>query len=139
MENTLPPQHLHRSRLLELPRELRDQIYFWVLESIWINLGKFSRVNRCVKSTVNKSRRDNLALLRTCRQISNEIRSHWIGRVLFGIQSPESLLDVLAQVPTARVATISHGWVNRGKETMTTTRSVLGLPYHTLLLLIVVA
>jgi hypothetical protein len=136
METTLPSQHLHHSRLLELPRELRDEIYFWVLDSVWIT---FSAANRCVKPTVNKSRRYSLALLLTCRQISSEVRLHWIGRVLFDLQSPESLLDVLAKVPTARVATVSHIWVNRGTETKNTARSVLRSPYHTLLLLIVVA
>lgn len=49
-----------------------------------------------------------LALLYTCRQIREEIGPHWIGWVLFNFQTPESLLDLLTNLPDATVKAIRH-------------------------------
>ncbi|KAF2874873.1 hypothetical protein BDV95DRAFT_656595, partial [Massariosphaeria phaeospora] len=54
----------------------------------------------------------SLALLYACKQITQEIGSHWIGWVLCNFQSPESLLDILTELPSAKVAAIRHVRVN---------------------------
>ncbi|KAF1828448.1 hypothetical protein BDW02DRAFT_574868 [Decorospora gaudefroyi] len=65
------PEHSQPSRcqLLTLPRELRDEIYAWVLASTRITFGAKLEENRSIKSTINKSRPCSLALLYTCKQI----------------------------------------------------------------------
>jgi hypothetical protein len=109
-----PCQDLHysSSRLLELPQEMRDEIYSWVFSSTRVTFGEVPGVNRRIKPTINKSRVHNLALLCICQQITAEIGLRWISWVLFNFQSPESLLDVLTKAPTSRVAAIHHIRVN---------------------------
>ncbi|KAF2473696.1 uncharacterized protein BDR25DRAFT_256533 [Lindgomyces ingoldianus] len=104
-------QHSH-CRLLELPREPRDEIYSWVLASTRVTFGEMPGVYYGIKLTINKSHPYSLALLYTCRQIKAEVRSHWISWVVFNFQTPESLLDTLTKLPTVKVAAIRHIRVN---------------------------
>ena len=108
------PEHSQpsRCRLLTLPRELRDEIYAWVLASTRITFGAKLEGNRSIEPTINKSRPCSLALLYTCKQIKGEIGLLWIGWVLFNFHSPESLLDILTGLPTTQVASIRHVRVN---------------------------
>jgi hypothetical protein len=65
-------------------------------------------VNHTFKLTINKSRRYSLALLCICQRIKEDIGSRWLGWILFNFQSPESLLDILTELPTTKVAAIRH-------------------------------
>ena len=109
-----PPQCLQHSRcrLLELPRELRNEIYSWVLASTRVTFGEMPGVDCGITPTINKSRLYSLALLYTCHQVKVEIGTNWIGWVLFNFQSPESLLDTLTGPPTAQVTAVRHIRVN---------------------------
>lgn len=105
LQQHVPPDH---SRFLNLPAELRDAIYFWVLNSTQITYGQKSRINQRIKPTVNKSHPYALALLRTCRSITQEIGLRWIKWAVFSFESPEALLDILTTSPTACVANLRH-------------------------------
>lgn len=95
-------------QLLQLPQELRDEIYLWVLGSTRITFGEDYSFKSSLKPTVNKTASNALALLYTCRQIREEIGSLWISWVLFSFQTPESLLDILTKLPNATVKAIRH-------------------------------
>lgn len=111
---TLPPQYFPqpRSTLLQLPRELRDEIYSLVLGSTRVTFGEDEESNAAIKPTINKCQPYLLALLYTCRQINKEIGSLWVSWVLFNFQAPESLLDILTELPTKTIAAIRHIRVN---------------------------
>lgn len=96
------------SRLLNLPAELRDAIYFWLLASTYITYGEVSATFQRIKPTVNKTHSQALAILRTCRLISQEIGLRWTDWTVFRFESAEALLDVLTEAPTTCVASIRH-------------------------------
>jgi hypothetical protein len=94
------------SMLLQLPRELRDQIYTCLFTSTRLTFGEraISRIEaKTMKPTPNA-----LAILRTCHQINQEARPLWLGQVLFCFENPEDLLDKLSALAPAILSQIRH-------------------------------
>ena len=96
--------------LLELPGELRNEIYLWVLGSTRITFAEDWKRNRGwdIWPIVNHSPPHPLALLYTCRQIQREIGSNWISWILFNFATAESMLSFLTVIPPAQIAAIRH-------------------------------
>jgi hypothetical protein len=85
------------SPLLELPRELRDNVYFFLFSSTRLTYGK----------TV-KPARHALSMLLTCRQIYDEAAPLWLGQVRFNFESAEAMLDKLSLRTPALLAQLRH-------------------------------
>jgi hypothetical protein len=81
-----------QSIFLQLPRELRDQIYDYVLASTRITFGRRG-------DNVVVPRPHALAILRVCRQIHHETHSLWISRILFSFEDTATLLNKLTGLP----------------------------------------
>ncbi|KAK0254117.1 hypothetical protein LTS16_017157 [Friedmanniomyces endolithicus] len=86
------------SRLMQLPRELRDLIYAFVFCSTRSSYGRraFGRIDH--RSIVSANRGKALSLLRTCRRVNVEIDNEWLSQVLFYFEDSETLLDKLANI-----------------------------------------
>src|SRR2546429_1002562 len=91
--------------LLQLPRELRDQIYTCLFASTRITFGE--RNSRITTKTM-KPAPNSLAILRTCRQINQEAGALWLNHVLFNFENPEDLLDKLSTLPSTTLSQIRH-------------------------------
>jgi hypothetical protein len=91
---------------LQIPCELRDQIYVCLFASTRITFGKKS-TSRIITKTM-KPAPNSLAILRTCRQINQEAGAFWLGHVLFNFEHPEDLLDKLSILPPTTLSQIRH-------------------------------
>ncbi|KAH8819275.1 hypothetical protein F5884DRAFT_760127 [Xylogone sp. PMI_703] len=91
-----------QSRLLQLPLELRREIYAQLFSSITLTFRERFSTSKF------KSVPYPLAFLSTCRQISEEIGDTWIGSVLWSFESSEGLLDRLSPLSPTRLAQIKH-------------------------------
>lgn len=96
--------------LLQLPRELRDQIYTCLFTSTRLTFGErvISHINNHIKTKTMKPTPNALAILRTCRQINQESGPLWLGQVLFGFENPEDLLDKLSALAPTVFSQIRH-------------------------------
>lgn len=95
------------SRLLQLQRELRDQIYKHLFWSTRLTFGKrYFLHGKDPKFVANTRENDymikwlkpapnSLAILRTCRQTYSETTNRWIGEVLFNFERTVDMLDKL--------------------------------------------
>ncbi|KAF2854832.1 hypothetical protein T440DRAFT_464964 [Plenodomus tracheiphilus IPT5] len=92
--------------LLELPRELRDQIYFALFSSTRLTFGE-QAIDRSSHKRM-RSAPNALGFLRTCHQIHTETRHMWIKHVQFSFADPDILLDKLSEVDEAVVSEIRH-------------------------------
>jgi hypothetical protein len=104
-----------QSRLLRLPRELRDEIYRYVFASTRISSGE-RHVKDRLRNTIIKSSPTALAILRTCRLIGLEAGYLWLSHVTFSFERPEDLLDKISGIPTHTLSQIRHirvggGWL----------------------------
>jgi hypothetical protein len=91
---------------LQIPRELRDKIYFCLFASTRITFGK-RNTSRITTKTM-KPAPNALAILRTCRQVNQEAGPLWLGHVLFNFENPEDLLDKLSILPSITLSQIRH-------------------------------
>lgn len=91
---------------LQIPLELRDQIYVCLFASTRITFGKKSTSR--ITTTTMKPAPNALAILRTCRQINQEAGAFWLGHVLFNFEHPEDLLDKLSVLPPTTLSQIRH-------------------------------
>ncbi|KAF7334588.1 hypothetical protein MVEN_02288700 [Mycena venus] len=98
------------SRFMQLPPELRGEIYSHLFLSTRLMWGEraFGRTARQSIRSVSNA----LTLLRTCRRVNGEIGTTWLQQVLFSFESPEAMLDKLANIPTATRALIRHARVS---------------------------
>ncbi|EOA88534.1 hypothetical protein ACJQWK_01511 [Exserohilum turcicum] len=94
------------SRLLQLPRELRDEIWELVFNSTRLTFGM--RYTPRHGERYLKPAPHSLALLRVCRQINVETRDLWMQRVLFNFEDPQTMLNKLAELPESTVSRIRH-------------------------------
>ncbi|KAK3618262.1 hypothetical protein LTR56_024751 [Elasticomyces elasticus] len=89
-----------QSRLMQLPREIRDQIYacvFYSTELIYGQPGHPSDSHRrCHRRIAAVDYGKTLALLRTCRRICSEIANEWLAQILFRFENLLALLEKLA-------------------------------------------
>lgn len=94
------------SRLLSLPRELRDEIWTYFFNSTRLSFG--------LRYTPRHGERfirpapHSLALLRVCHRIHAETRDSWIQRVLFNFEDPQTMLNKLSDIPDSTVSKIRH-------------------------------
>ncbi|KAJ7126194.1 hypothetical protein C8R44DRAFT_781311 [Mycena epipterygia] len=93
-----------------LPPELRVEIYsqlFFSTRLAWGEraLGRISRQR--IAHAPNA-----LALLRTCRRVHVEVNTTWLQQVLFSFESPDAMLDKLANIPTETRELIRHARVS---------------------------
>jgi hypothetical protein len=91
---------------LQIPRELRDKIYFCLFASTRITFGKRNTSQSTTKTM--KPAPNALVILRTCRQINQEAGPLWLGHVLFNFENPEDLLDKLSTLPSITLSQIRH-------------------------------
>ncbi|KAK7018395.1 hypothetical protein R3P38DRAFT_2982546 [Favolaschia claudopus] len=89
-----------------LPREMRDEIYSHLLLSTRLVSGEraHGRIDRRRIGSVPHA----LAILRTCRQVHAEIGRTWLQQILFSFETPEAMLNKLANIPLATRALIRH-------------------------------
>jgi hypothetical protein len=87
--------------LQDLPRELRDQIYNYVLASTRVSFGR--RGDNAIKPKPHA-----LALLRVCRQMHHETHSLWISKILFNFAESSTLLNKLAGIPSDVLSQIKY-------------------------------
>ncbi len=92
--------------LLQIPRELRDQIYVCLFTSSRITFGDRSISQIRIKKM--KPAPNGPAILRTCRQINQEARYFWLGHVLFNFENPSDLLNKLSSLPPTTLSQIRH-------------------------------
>jgi hypothetical protein len=92
--------------LLQLPRELRDQIYLCLFDSTRLAFGK--RRTGSLSSVRIRPNPNALAMLRTCHQINEEAGPLWLNRVLFSFEGLEDLLDKLSPLPSSMLSEIRH-------------------------------
>lgn len=95
------------SRFLQLPRELRDQIYKDIFETTRISYGEREDLRRCRRCLVNMTsgrhhivpKPHSLALLSICHQLHHETREIWMKYVLFNFHDARSMLNKLSSMP----------------------------------------
>ncbi|KAK7531428.1 uncharacterized protein J3D65DRAFT_637579 [Phyllosticta citribraziliensis] len=95
----LADQQQGSSLMQRLPQELRDKIYLAVFSST--RLSSFTAPNA-------------LALLRVCQRIHSEIGNTWLKQVLFNFETPEAMLNRLANIPMEKRTLIRHMRVSDG-------------------------
>lgn len=93
----------HHSKLLQLPGELRNQIYICLFASTKLTFG---HINGIVKRIGPAT--DSLAIIHTCRQINQESKALWPGHVLFNFRTPKVMLDRLSTLPLSMLSGIRH-------------------------------
>ncbi|KAK3940173.1 hypothetical protein QBC46DRAFT_386147 [Diplogelasinospora grovesii] len=101
-----PPNPQEGSLLMQLPQELRDEIYSYLFFSTRISSGEraFGRIDhRRIVPIPNA-----LALLRTCRRVHSEIGHSWLHKVLFSFEDPEAMLNKLANISIETRSMIRH-------------------------------
>ncbi|KAJ7724862.1 hypothetical protein B0H16DRAFT_1665957 [Mycena metata] len=109
-ENKLTLNAQLGSLFMQLPREMRDEIYphlFFSTRLVWGHraLGRIDQLR--ITSAPNA-----LALLRSCRQVRAEIGNTWLQQVLFVFEDPNSMLDKLANIPTTTLALIRYARIS---------------------------
>jgi hypothetical protein len=128
--------HRSCSRLLDLPAELRDEIYSWVLVSTRITYEEVPATTQETGRIEIKSRPQALAILRTCRQINKEIGSRWINWVLFNFKSRRALMDSNMYIPKHHAAAIRHVLVS-GPPLMSNSTDQVNIHYNLELIMMV--
>ncbi|KAK4110951.1 hypothetical protein N656DRAFT_735016, partial [Canariomyces notabilis] len=91
---------------MQLPQELRDQIYSIVFFST-----RFASGQRNITSITSQRilpAPNGLALLRTCRRVYSEIGRNWLGQVLFHFEKPVWMLDKLANLDRETLSSIRY-------------------------------
>ncbi|KAF5877858.1 uncharacterized protein Bfra_000020 [Botrytis fragariae] len=93
------------SRLLNLPKELRDMIVEHLFDSTRLTFG-----HRKISSEYRKvlPARNALAILRVCKQMYQETSNIWISRVLFDFEDTFPLLDKFSLLPISTISQIRN-------------------------------
>jgi hypothetical protein len=94
------------SRLLKLPRELRDEIWELAFDNTRLTFGL--RYTPRYGERYLKPAPHSLALLKVCRQVNIETRDIWIQRVLLNFEDPQTMLNRLAELPDSTLSKIRH-------------------------------
>ncbi|CZR50801.1 uncharacterized protein PAC_00675 [Phialocephala subalpina] len=104
-----PANHLivqQNSPFMQLPRELRDQIYLSLFDSTRLIFGRVRRGHK--HQLIEQPVSDGLGALRTCRQINEETKHLWLSQVDFDFAHIEQLLNCLAPLPGGTVSQIRY-------------------------------
>jgi hypothetical protein len=97
--STLPNQQT-QSKIMQLPQEIRDEIYAHLFGSI--RGIRSHRVGSAGSGTA-------LAVLRTCRRMRDEIGASWLSQVVFHFEGLDAMLDKLARLPIAQILKLLPG------------------------------
>ncbi|TGO20389.1 hypothetical protein BPAE_0300g00060 [Botrytis paeoniae] len=93
------------SRLLNLPKELRDMTVEHLFDSTRLTFGH--RQISCEYRKVLPAR-NALAILRVCKQMCQETSNIWISRVLFDFEDTFPLLDKFSLLPISTISQIRN-------------------------------
>jgi hypothetical protein len=113
-------KYIPRATLLGLPRELRDQIYKNLLKSTRLLSGIRCSVIGNNSSDARRMipRKNSLAILRTCRQITAEIGSSWLALVTFRFEEVIAMVDKLWPLPRKSISQIRYVTVVASQHTV---------------------
>lgn len=95
-----------RRMLLQLPGEIRNQIYTCLFVSTTITFGESLVTD--ITSEPMKPASSSLAIIRTCRQIKQEAGTLWLGLVLLNFENPMHMPDKLSTLPLTTRSEIRH-------------------------------
>ncbi|KAI1864838.1 hypothetical protein JX265_004154 [Neoarthrinium moseri] len=95
-----------RSRLFQLPQELRDSIYDHLFLDTRVSHGRrpLGEV-KCLRITPAPN---SLSLLKTCRRARAEIGHSWLSQVLFNFEDVKTMMEKLTAVPLRTLSAIRH-------------------------------
>ncbi|OQE14813.1 hypothetical protein PENFLA_c035G08901 [Penicillium flavigenum] len=108
-EERMKSQHIDSqdwSMLLQLPGEIRNQIYTCLFVSTTITFGESLITDIPWETT--KPEPSSLAILRTCHQIKQEAGALWLGLVLLNFENPKHMLDKLSTLRLTTRSKIRH-------------------------------
>jgi hypothetical protein len=88
-----------KSKLMQLPQEIRDEIYSYVLRSTRVAFGMPAYSCNWRHRVQSAGRGTSLAMLRTCRRMRDEVGISWLSQVMFHFEDPDAMLDKLACLP----------------------------------------
>lgn len=96
------------SKLMQLPQEIRDQIYEHLFCSTRFASGERTTGRIESQRIVSAHRGKALSILRTCRRIHLEVGREWLHQVLFHFEDPEAMLQKLANISESLRGEIRH-------------------------------
>jgi hypothetical protein len=96
------------SKLMQLPQEIRDEIYANIFCSTRLAFGKRAYNLEVGHRIQSAGRGKALAVLRTCRRMRDEVGTSWLKQVLFHFEDPHRLLKKFSGIPTALLKQIRH-------------------------------
>jgi hypothetical protein len=109
IESTSSPVNQQtQSKLMQLPQEIRDEIYATVFRSTRFAFGKRAYSRDMGHRIRSANCGTALAILRTCRRVRDEVGVSWLNQVLFQFEDPTSLLRNLTRLPAALLGQIRH-------------------------------
>ncbi|KAJ7900946.1 hypothetical protein B0H14DRAFT_3422854 [Mycena olivaceomarginata] len=104
-KNKEDPLNSEGSLFMQLPPEIRVEVYFHLFSSTRVTWAKNIHSNKIITPAPNA-----LALL-TCRRVHVEIGTTWLHQVLFCFGGQRAMLDKLTTIPAATRALIRHACV----------------------------
>jgi hypothetical protein len=103
-----PANQQLNSKFMQLPQEIRDEIYANVFRSTRLAFGERYLGRSDGMRVLSSARGTMLALLRTCRRVKDEIGVSWLRQMLFQFEDPMSLMGKLTEMPIAVRKQIRH-------------------------------
>lgn len=103
---SFPPKQC-ASKFLQLPAELRLEIYEYLFSSTRLVFGE-QAANKSQKQEHAPDSPNALAILRTCRRMSADVSNTWLGTACFYFEDPVALLNTLAGLPISTRSHIRH-------------------------------
>jgi hypothetical protein len=104
METSIEP-----CRLLQLPRELRNQIFEMVFADTRLTFGEKGILGARIRGqTFIIPAKHSLALLSVCQQINAETRQLWIRHVLFNFYGVTHMINKLLPLPDTLISQIRY-------------------------------
>ncbi len=113
---------LKAPNFLNLPREIRNDIYFILFNSTRLRFGVRVSTDPLFQHDSDEDSDDeidgilqyirpaphSLAILRTCHQVNQEARDAWLSRVTFCFEDARVLVEKLHTLPDTTIAQIRY-------------------------------
>jgi hypothetical protein len=103
-----PANQQVNSKFMQLPQEIRDEIYASVFRSTRLAFDERYFGRSKGMRVLSSARGTMLALLHTCRRVKDEIGVSWLHQVLFQFQDPMALMGKLSDIPITARKQIRH-------------------------------